>query len=200
MCHYLQQIDLITMKYINNSCYRLIKCYIDRFCNNNINSDYLDYIEYIENNCAIDLIKYIKVNGRNKGTKYIRLYILYYIIKKTVENGNLQLLNYFININPKIKYFDEIIIEALKRKNYIVVKFCLKYPIENINILLEYATIYINDTNIVNLLINNGANDIRSLNNALTRACNNGNLDTCITLISKGANECYNGIYFKHNH
>ncbi len=200
MCHYLQQIDLITMKYINNSCYRLTKYYIDKFCNN-IDTHNLNYIEYCEDNCVIDLIKYIKINGKTvQKQRFTRIYILYNIIKKTIENNDSRLLNYFININPKIAYFDEIIIEASKRQSYIVVKFCLNYPINNINFLLEYAAEYSHNINIVNLLINKGANSVLVLNHALTKACLYQYGDLCALLISKGANECYNGIYFTHNH
>lgn len=198
MCHYLQQIDLINMKYINTSCYRLTKCYIDRFCNNIIDSDNLNYPEYCEDNCVIDLIKYIKVNSKTEQKqKFTRIYILLYIIK-ILENDDLRLLNYFININPKIEYFDEIIIEASKRQLYTIVKFCIDYPIENINNLLEYAAMY-NNINIVNLLINKGANSVSVLNHALTQACIYEHSGICELLISKGADECHSP-YIIHNH
>ncbi len=172
----------------------------DKFCNN-IDTHNLNYIEYCEDNCVIDLIKYIKINGKTvQKQRFTRIYILYNIIKKTIENNDSRLLNYFININPKIAYFDEIIIEASKRQSYIVVKFCLNYPINNINFLLEYAAEYSHNINIVNLLINKGANSVLVLNHALTKACLYQYGDLCALLISKGANECYNGIYFTHNH
>lgn len=198
MCHYLQQIDLITMKYINKSCYQLTNNYIDRFCNNIIDSDNLNYVEYCEDNCIIDLIKYIKVNGKTvQKQKNTRIYILLYIIK-TIEDNDLRLFNYFININPKIEYLDEIIIEASKRQIYTIVKFCIDYPIKNINHLLEYAAMY-NNINIVNLLINKRANSVSVLNHALTQACVYEHSDICELLISKGADKCHSP-YIIHNH
>ncbi len=197
MCHYLQQIDLITMKYINTSCYQLTKFYIDKFVINKVvkifNFDVYKLYYYCSNNFAIDLAKYIIYDKPEQ-----RYYIMFESIKTSFQDNDIRLFKYLIELHPKTIYLDRIIEIAITRQSYTILKFCIDYPIHDINILLIYASQYY-DINIINLLINKGDNNVSTLNSALTKACICENTDICELLISKGADKCHSP-YIIHQH